>query len=101
MKREELVHYRISSLINTEANYTFPEFLRALRRIQGLSRAQVGEELGVKGDRLWYLESGKFRRDLERDELLLLADYFQVPATMLEYKAQAFVREKAPEKGGN
>lgn len=100
MKREELVRYRISSLLSTEANYSFPDFLRALRRVQGLSRRQVSHELGLRSDRLFYLEMGKFRRGVPSDELTLLAEYFGVPADLLESKAHAFSQHGMAERIG-
>lgn len=98
MNRDSLIKYRMQQLSQESSSYDFPSFLRAARRVHGLSRPQVSIELGVKQDRLSYLETGRFKRKVTSDELVMLSGYYGIENGLLKSLADAYLAHGSSEE---
>lgn len=92
MKREEISQFKINRVIQEEGKYSFPEFLKLLRRMYGMQRKYVSEDTGIAETRLFYLENGRFKRRLGTDELVILADYYGIDCELLKNKVDSFLK---------
>lgn len=87
-----LFKIKINTVINSEHENQFPEFLLKLRKAAGFSRQRVSKETGISQSRITYLESGDFVN--LPNELPLLCDYFCVPRSLMMSKAKDYVYKK-------
>lgn len=91
-----LLKSKIKSLVESEQNYTFPEFIFKLRQCQGPTRRVAAEDMGISMSRLHNLELGKFAS--YPDEVALFCEYYKISRSMLARKAKEFVAEKIVKK---
>lgn len=89
--------HKVKSLVETEHEYTFPEFIFKLRKSLGASRKVACEDTGISESRLVNLENGNFTQFPEH-ELPLLCEYYSIPRSLLCRKAKLFVYEKFVDK---
>lgn len=92
MYREEITRYMIHKLIETELLYDFPEFLYQARIAYGISRKTVAQETKISHTRLYYLETGFFKK-VNENACLILANYYGIPEELLINKAKKYVDE--------
>lgn len=90
--RDEIAQVRMKGIIESEAEFTFPDFVRGLRKTLGITRIAMAKELGYHEMKLYYLESGKFVRMPEISFLASVSDYFGIPKDLLLRKAKVFVK---------
>ncbi len=83
---------KIKSMIENESNYTFPEFILAIRLCIGTSRKVACADLGITKNRLLSLENGKF--SLFPKEIPSIATYYEIPLSLMARKVKLFLREK-------
>lgn len=90
MNRENILKRKMDKLLKESDQYTFPEFLFALRYNLGLSRKQVAQEIDIHEMRLFSMEHGKNFKKVLKPEIRLLSEYYNVNTDLLMKKAQEF-----------
>ena len=60
---------------------SFPDRLKELRKIKGVTQKQVAESIGISERNYQNLEHGKYNPN--HDNIIKLADYFEVSADYL------------------
>jgi transcriptional regulator with XRE-family HTH domain len=81
--RSEIVEWKIQKIFSERERHSFPALLGMLRRVQGITRKTMEEELGINETRLFYLEQGEHSREIPAAEIKLIADYYGVDAQAL------------------
>lgn len=89
--RDELDQVRIKEIVDSEKEFEFPDFVRCLRKSQGIPRNKMGESLGIGEMRLYYLETGSFKRVPEIALLSSISSFLGVKKDLLVRKAKEFV----------
>ena len=92
MYREDITRFMISKLIETEQLYDFPQFLYQARIAYGISRKTVSQETNISHTRLYYLETGFFKK-VNENACLILGNYYGIPVELLKNKAKKYVEE--------
>lgn len=90
--REAMLQDRVKSFIEKEEHFTFPEFLRGIRKSLDIPRKIISQETGIGEMKIYYLEEGKFIRMPELAIINSLADYLNIPQDLLIRKAKAYVK---------
>lgn len=98
MKREELTKFKIQKLLEEHDVYDFPIFLSLLRKMHGMKRTVVCEDIGMSITRLFHLENGQFNRLPSDIDFQVLSNYYGVPIQLLKKKTNEFLREKEERK---
>jgi len=98
MKREEITGFKIQKLLKDQEIYDFPLFLSMLRKIHGAKRSVVSEDVGISMSKLFYLEKGRFDKNLSEVEVKILGNYYGVPSEVLREKSDKFLRKKMKQK---
>ncbi|MEK6877989.1 MAG: helix-turn-helix transcriptional regulator [Nanoarchaeota archaeon] len=95
--RDEVAQIRMKNILDKEKEFIFPEFIRCIRKSLNLTRKNMAKEIGMHEMKLYYLETGHFKRIPEISTLSNLADYFHIPKDILVRKAKSFVEDKSKE----
>lgn len=88
---------KVKSLVESEHDFEFPEFIFRLRKCYGTPRSMVCQDTGIGDSRLVNLEAGSFS-EFPSAEILLLSEYYKVPCSLLNRKAKEFTAGKFVEK---
>lgn len=100
MKREDLTAFRLKKLCEEEALYDFPDFLRIVRKMHGMNRRYVCQDVSITETRLYYLETGQFKKTPEKEELILIGKFYGIDPDQLMRKVNKFIAEgKCKPKG--
>lgn len=83
----------IKFMLENEKSYDFPTLMKKLRTTFGVPRSKVTEATGITQDRLYNLESGKFVC-FPKEDINLLADYYNVPKKILHKKWKEYLALK-------
>lgn len=94
MYREEITRFMLDKMIETEELYDFPSFIWNVRTAHGICRKKVANETKISHTRLYYYETGFFKKPPDDNVLLILANYYGIPLPLLKDKAKRFVEEK-------
>lgn len=92
--QNELSKVKIKQFIENEKEFEFPEFIRCIRKAQGITRKKMSSDLGIHEQKIYYKENGKFSHMPEIDFLASVADYLGVPKNLLISKAKIFLLKK-------
>ena len=87
----QLCQFKIKCLIEDEEKYNFPEFLQILRKSLMISRKTIQLSTGISQLRLYYLEKGNFKRKFNKTEINLLANFYQIPKSILIKKWNEYI----------
>ncbi len=92
--RDKLAKVRLQEYLDAEGEFEFPEFVRFIRKSQGIPRKRMGEDLGCTEMRIFRAEEGKFKKMPEISFLAEVATYLGIPKTLLVNKAKIYVSRK-------
>lgn len=92
--RDKLTAVKLKQFIDAESEFEFPEFLRCIRRAQGITRKQMSNDLGITEMKIYYKEEGKFTRMPEIDLIVSMAEYLGIPKKLLLNKARIYILKK-------
>lgn len=81
--KSEITKQKIHNLVLDIENLMFPEFLQSLRKIHGLTRRTVCEDLKFSPMRMFWIENGYFKRQIPMEELDKLAQYYGIHPSFL------------------
>lgn len=87
----ESVRHHVNSLLRNEAKHSFPELLSSLRETFGLSRVFVARCAEIHPLKLFYLESGEFKRHPSFRLLKKLSDFYDVDEQLMERKCDEYL----------
>lgn len=90
MNKLKVTEAKIHQLAKDSSGLRFPEFLKELRKAYGLGRRQVCKDLAFSEMRMFWLESGCFKRDIPTTDLVMLAEYYGIAIETLIAKYQLF-----------
>ena len=101
MDIRELTEQKVKKLLENENKIDFHHFLSALRLAYGRSRRNICQEMKFSEMRMFCLENGLFRRQLDESELALITEFYGLPNDLLSKKAQKFMAEGKNKPQGN
>jgi transcriptional regulator with XRE-family HTH domain len=96
--RDEIFKHKLNTLLVEEKNYTFPEFLRMVRKTLGFPRKYVAEMMGVSTGKLYYLEKGKFVRGPDLEFIISLSYFYDINSALVKNKYLEYVSKDNVEK---
>lgn len=91
---EDINRIKKQNLLKKEGEFSFPEFMRLLRRTSGLRREDVAALLGCSITKLYYAETGKYEYGPQAGFISELALFYDVPAELLKRKLSEFMEDK-------
>ena len=89
----DLTNIKMRFTIQREREYTFPQFLKQLRKVLGKTRSAVSQDLGISYDQMFRLESGRFL-NYQPERVEVLAVYFGVKPEVMHRKFHDFLTSK-------
>lgn len=92
--KEKIEEIKIREIISAEKEFEFPEFIRCLRKAQGITRKKMASELGINEMMIYYKEEGKFTRMPEINFIAAVSNYLGVSKSLLVSKARSYVENK-------
>ena len=92
--RDKIEEIKIQEIISSEKEFEFPEFIRCLRKAQGITRKRMASELGINEMMIYYKEEGKFTRMPEVNFIASISKYLGVSKSLLVSKARTYVENK-------
>jgi len=90
--KQDMVLARRKNIIKNYKEHSLPVFLRLLRDCYDVSREEMAVETGLPATRIYHLERGNFKRELQPHEIDVLSDYFGLPLHILRDKSALFVK---------
>jgi len=86
----KLTATKIDFLIHTCEELNFPQFLQACRSAHGLTRREVCNDLKFSEMRMFWLENGFFKKEIPKQDICRLAEYYTIPLNLMIAKYQVF-----------
>ena len=93
MNRDELTQFKLQRLVSEHDKYDFDKFLEKVRKVQGLNRKVVCEDLNMSITKLFYFEHGYFKYYPKYDDLTEIEEYYGLPRNILVKKVDKYVAE--------
>lgn len=85
-------------LIERERELNFPQFLKVVRKLFGISREYVACHSHISPWQLYRWESGEFKRSIHVSDLLGISDYYGIPFKLLTRKMMDYVTNQELDK---
>jgi len=91
----EMYEMRLKRLLIDEEQYTFPEFVRMLREVAGITREGLAGALGCSITRLNMCETGTYRHQGPKKSFIgLLAQFYGIDARFLQAKLDQYLESQ-------
>lgn len=84
---------RLSVLIASENQFSFPEFITALRLFLIISRNKVSGITGITPEKIHQIENGLIKQYPE-SEIEILCEFYGVDKEMISKKCKSYLMEK-------
>lgn len=91
MSKLDRCKFEVEKIKHNHQEYEFPEFISQLRRALCLNRQVICDDLEMPYLKLFYLELGSFKKVPDTDILNKLAEYFDIPLSLLAKKAKDYI----------
>jgi len=91
--REEVLNLRLKEVVKNSGNYVFPEFLRAVRKSLGFTRASVAEMLCISETRIHNIEAGKTKRP-DVDLILTISHFYGLNPKFIEKRYNEYMKKR-------
>lgn len=95
---EKLWKIKMDVMMRSEKEHDFPEFIKLLRNLMGVTRRSMACDTGITPAKLLDLEHGHFLVMPKENTLKTIADYFGIPVPFLEKKCQKYCSKAEKKK---
>jgi transcriptional regulator with XRE-family HTH domain len=93
MQSIEMIQLRLKDAVEHHDRYDFTVFIELLRKIMGLNRKKVCEDLNMSQTYLFNVERGYFQMAPPMVDLVLLGEYYGVDPQLLKDKLNYFIMQ--------
>jgi transcriptional regulator with XRE-family HTH domain len=97
--RIQIMTLLIEDIIDQEEKFSFPEFLKVLRDVFGISQVAMAEELGFQALQIFHWERGNFKKPLPKETINKIADYMGVGRDLLDAKMMKYLQDRREHNG--
>lgn len=87
---DDIIKLKIKELVKMEKGFTFPIFIKALRKTIGLPRSKVAEFMGVAISQIIMLERGLYRKEPDYHLIAGLAALYGASEKLLLRKCKEY-----------
>lgn len=96
---QRIYSIKVENIMQTEGKYSFPEFLRLIRKSMGFSRRMVADLIGCSVTKIYYLEYGIYGgRGPDHEFIVTLSNFYGLDGAFMLDKFQKYMKSSDREK---
>lgn len=92
---QEMFKIKLKTLLETERDFEYPEYMRLIRKTIGFSRRFVSEHVGCSETKIVYLEKGDYgTRGPDYEFVITIANFYGLNSAQMLKKFRKYMKDR-------